>query len=411
MKSKRLKFLIALPLICMVFIFDMQSAMAHGEKNLEPFVRMRSIQWYDVEWSKQQINVNEEVVITGKFHVAEDWPLSLPKPDASFLNIAIPGPVLIRTARYLNGKPWINSSALQLGGDYDFKVVLKGRVPGRYHIHPFFSIENAGQIMGPGQWLEVSGSASDFSNQLTTINGDIVDMESYGLGTGVLWHLFWGVFATAWLLWWLRRPLFIPRYRMVEAGMENELVSPLDRNISKIMLVLVPIIVLTANQITTEQYPQTIPLQTGIDQILPLPAKVNTEAVIIETTKAILDVSKRALIMKVNISNHTNKAIEIGEFATANVRFINPSQSDKNQQLDNPLVAIEGLSLSDALPIQPKETRQITITAQDVLWESQSLLGLINDADSHIGGLLFFYDNTGKRYISSVTSAIIPLFN
>ena len=411
MKTILLKYLMSLTFIGISFMFDMQIAIAHGEKNLEPFVRMRSIQWYDVEWSKQQINVNEEVVITGKFHVAEDWPASLPKPNAAFLNIATPGPVLIRTERYLNGKPWVNSSALQLGGDYNFKVVLKGRVPGRYHIHPFFNLENAGQVMGPGGWLEISGNASDFSNKLTTINGEVVDMENYGLTNGVLWHLFWGVLATAWLLWWLRRPLFIPRYRMVEAGMEDELVTPQDRNISKVLLVAVPIIVLTANQITANQYSNTIPLQTGIDQILPLPARVNTEAVVIDTVKAELNVSNRSLKMRVKISNNTDKPLEIGEFTTANVRFINPNKSDQGQNLDRPLVAPEGLSLSDNTSIQPGETRELTLTAQDALWESQSLLGLINDADSHIGGLLFLYDSDGKRYITSIAAATVPIFN
>ena len=56
---------------------------AHGEKALEPFLRMRTIQWYDVMWSKDTLNVNDEVVITGKFHVAEDWPRGVPKPDAA----------------------------------------------------------------------------------------------------------------------------------------------------------------------------------------------------------------------------------------------------------------------------------------------------------------------------------------
>jgi methane/ammonia monooxygenase subunit B len=36
---------------------------------------------------------------------------------------------------------------------------------------------------------------------------------------------------------------------------------------------------------------------------------------------------------------------------------------------------------------------------------------LIRDADSRIGGLLFLYDLTGKRYISSITAAVIPKFN
>ena len=99
------KWLLLLGLILSVYMLTLQPVMAHGEKNLEPYVRMRTIQWYDVKWSKQKFNVNDEVTATGRFHVAEDWPISVPKPDAAFLNISTPGPVLIRTERYLNGKP------------------------------------------------------------------------------------------------------------------------------------------------------------------------------------------------------------------------------------------------------------------------------------------------------------------
>jgi methane/ammonia monooxygenase subunit B len=52
------------------------------------------------------------------------------------------------------------------------------------------------------------------------------------------------------------------------------------------------------------------------------------------------------------------------------------------------------------------------MTAKDALWESEKLDGLIRDADSRIGGLLFFYDDhLGERFISSITAAVIPKFN
>lgn len=408
---KLLKCFMLLGLILSVYMLTLQPVMAHGEKNLEPFIRMRSIQWYDVQWSKQELKVNDEVVITGKFHVAEDWPISVPKPEATFLSVATPGPVLIRTERYLNGKPWVNSAALQLGGDYDFKIVLKGRLPGRYHIHPFFSLKDAGQVMGPGAWLEVTGNSADFSNELKTINGELINMETYGLSNGIFWHTFWGALATAWLLWWLRRPLFIPRYRMLEAGMEDELVTQQDKRIAKVILVGIPVFVLVAYTMTANQYPKAIPFQAGLDQIAPLPAQVNTGAVSVETLKAQYNVPQRALTMTVTISNQTEKPIEAVEFTTANVRFLNPKKARPNQDDKNPLVAAESLSLDNPTPIQPGEVRNMTITAQDALWESQKLDGLIRDADSRIGGLLFFNDTEGKRHIASVSSAIIPEFN
>jgi len=68
--------------------------------------------------------------------------------------------------------------------------------------------------------------------------------------------------------------------------------------------------------------------------------------------------------------------------------------------------------LDNPAPIQPGEQRIVTITTKDALWESEKLNGLIRDADSRVGGLLFLYDDhLGKRFISSISAAVIPKFN
>lgn len=406
-----LNYLFFLGMIISVYMLTMQPVWAHGEKNLEPYVRMRTIQWYDVQWSKQQFNVNDEVSVTGKFHVAEDWPISVPKPDAAFLNISTPGPVMIRTERYLNGKPYMNSVALQPGGDYDFKVVLKGRLPGRYHIHPFFNLIDAGQVMGPGVWLDIGGDEADFTNDIQTINGKSINMETYGLANGIFWHSFWALLATAWLLWWVRRPLFIVRYRMLHAGMEEELVTPLDRNIGKAILVGVPLLVFAFYSMTVNEYPKAIPLQASLDQILPLSAKVNAGVVEVDTVRAEYRVPERAMKLSLKIKNGSDKPIQIAEFATGGVHFLNKAAPSPQQNDADSVVAAEGLSLDNATPIQPGEQRTVLMTAGDALWESEKLDGLINDPDSRIGGLIFFYDTEGERYVSSVTAAVIPKFN
>lgn len=92
MKSLFKPWMLALLLLNVLSVLSVPAAQAHGEKALEPFIRMRTIQWYDVQWSTQKFNVNDEVSVSGKFHVAEDWPISVPKPEASFLNISTPGP-------------------------------------------------------------------------------------------------------------------------------------------------------------------------------------------------------------------------------------------------------------------------------------------------------------------------------
>lgn len=388
-----------------------QSALAHGEKALEPFIRMRTIQWYDVAWSKSKIKVNDEVAITGKFHVAEDWPRGVAKPDATYLNVSAPGPVLIRTERYLNGQSTVSSAALQPGGDYDFKIVMKARMPGRFHLHPFFNLHDAGAVVGPGQWLEVGGDAATFTNQVKTLDGSVIDMETYGLVNGVGWHFFWITLGSAWLLWWVRRPLFIPRYKMLHSGQEAQLISPLDRKIGAGIIIGVPLIVLTASVMTDRQYPNAIPLQAALDQIDPLPPAVDAGLVQVKMQRAEYHVPSRAMIMTTQIHNGSDHPVQVGEFAVANVRFLNPAVVQAPQGEDAALAVRDGLALDSAEPIAPGETRTIRITAADSLWQRERLDGLIRDADTRMGGLLFLFDNAGKRYASSITSAVIPKFD
>ena len=55
-------------------------ASAHGERSQQAFLRMRTLNWYDVKWSKTELNVNEEMELTGKVHVFSGWPQAVAKP-------------------------------------------------------------------------------------------------------------------------------------------------------------------------------------------------------------------------------------------------------------------------------------------------------------------------------------------
>jgi len=384
---------------------------AHGEKALEPFVRMRTIQWYDVQWSKDKLKINDEVAITGKFHVAEDWPRGVPKPDLTYLNVASPGPVFIRTERYLNGEASVSSFPLKLGGDYDFKIVLKARLPGRYHLHPFFNLHDAGAVMGPGHWFEITGDPGAFTNSVKTLNGDVIDMETYGLANGAAWHVLWFALGSAWLLWWVRRPLFIPRYKMLQSGQEEWLITSLDRKIALAILLGVPLVVFGAQAMTDGQYLNTIPLQAAIDQIEPLAPLVNTGRVQVKVQRTDFHVPSRAMTMVTQIHNNSDLPVQIGEFATANVRFLNPGTSLSIPDDVGATVARQGLTVDSADPIQPGETRIVRVTATDTMWANERLEGLIRDADSRLGGLLFLFDAAGNRHVASISSAVIPKFD
>jgi methane/ammonia monooxygenase subunit B len=115
--------------------------------------------------------------------------------------------------------------------------------------------------------------------------------------------------------------------------------------------------------------------------------------------------------MVAQIHNLSDQPIQIGEFTTANLRFINPAAGLPAKDQTDTMVAAKGLTVDDAKPIQPGETRTVRIAAADALWETEKLEGLFRDADSRMGGLLFLYDASGKRYVTSVSTAVIPKFD
>ena len=215
------------------------TAWAHGEKSQEPFLRMRTIMWYDVQWSTEQVGVGEEMTITGKFHLFEEWPVRVvPPPTEAWVNVSVPGPQLLRKATYLNGVPLVNTVSLELGRDYEFKIVLQGRYPGRYHLHPIINVQGGGPIVGPGQWVTVTGDASSFSNPVTTLTGQTIDLETYGLERVIGWHLMTIVLAVAWLGFWLVPRPFLGRLLLVERGAEEELITDRDRQVGWAFLIV-----------------------------------------------------------------------------------------------------------------------------------------------------------------------------
>lgn len=388
-------------------------AQAHGERNQEPFLRMRTAQWYDVKWSTDHVNVNDEVIITGKVRLFPDWPSNLPKPETVFLGNGTPGPVFARTESYLNGVPMIQSTKMELGRDYEFKTVLKGRIPGMHHVHPLLNVSGAGPILGPGSWVEIRGQQADFRLPVTTLTGDHIDnLETYGLKTVYTWHLIWIVVAAGWLLWWLRRPLLIPRFLAVQEGEEETLVTRTDKILGAVLGVGTIVLAVAGFNWAEARYPRTIPLQAGKAIVEPLP--LDAQSVHLKVLKANYDVPGRSMRIRLQVSNEGKQPLYLGEFTTAGVRFVNHSVRAAVQGVaaDYPkdLVAQAGIKLDDDAPVQPGETKVLNVDMTDAAWEVERLVSLINDPDSRFGGLMFFFGPDGQRVISEIAGPIVPTF-
>jgi methane/ammonia monooxygenase subunit B len=388
-------------------------AFAHGERNQEPFLRMRTAHFYDMQWSTTKLAVNDTIVVTGKFRLSNDWPGNLPPPEVAFLGNGTPGPVLTRIESYINGQAAIQSTKLVVDRDYDFKTVMKARIPGKHHVHPMINVSGAGPLLGPGNFIEITGNKADFKLPLTTIDGTQIDnLETWGVANVVGWHLLWAALGVFWLLWWLRRPMLMPRLAAVDAGHDDLLVTPTDKKVAAGLLIVTLLIVVIGFNWASAKYPRTVPLQGGQAKIDPLPLMEAKMEVRVE--RATYDVPGRSMKLRLKVHNTGTKPVQLGEFTTAALRFVNRSVPaamagiSANYPLD--LVPKSGLVLPDNAPIAPGETRVIEVHATDVAWERERLTNLINDPDNRMGGLLFFFDPDGKRTIANISGPIVPVF-
>jgi len=134
----------------------------------------------------------------------------------------------------------------------------------------------------------------------------------------------------------------------------------------------------------------------------------------VDFQQARYDVPGRSMRMSMNITNTGSKPLRLGEFATASIRFVNQNlpvaQAHVAPGYPKELVARNGLIINDDTEIKPGETKSIRIEATDAAWEIERLTSFLTDVDSKVGGLLFFFDRDGNRYIAEVGGPILPVF-
>ncbi len=390
-------------------MFYTPTASAHGEKSQAAFMRMRTIHWFDLNWSKDEVAVNDTMTISGKFHVFAGWPETVDKPEVSFLNIGIPGPVFIRAGSWIGGQLVPRSVSLELGDTYEFKVLLKARRPGDWHVHTMMNVEGGGPIIGPGKWVTITGTMGDFVNPLTTLTGQTIDLETYALDNVYFWHALWYSIGLAWLIFWIKRPMFIPRHIAVTSGKADTLVSATDKKVAIGFAVATLGLLMYSMGATNEEYPITTPLQAGLMRGIK-PIEMPEATVSVKVEDATYRVPGRAMQMTLTITNNGDSAVRLGEFNTASVRFLDADVLEDESGYPDDILAEEGLTVSDNSPIAPGESRTVEVTASDAAWEVYRLADLIYDPDSRFAGLLFFFDEDGNRQMTMVDAPLIPSF-
>jgi methane/ammonia monooxygenase subunit B len=315
---------------------------------------------------------------------------------------------MIRVNSSIDGVNGAASTPLELGRDYEYKIVMRGRIPGRYHVHPMLDVRNAGALLGPGDWVTVDGDAASFTDPVDTLTGKVVDLGHYGLGAVVSWHLIWVFMAVGWLLYWIRKPLLIPRYEAVQHDQGDSLITVTDRIVGIALLGATILIVLVGFVMTNVWYPVTVPLQSTWLRIPPLPKQPDTISVTAD--RVIYYIPGRTVEFWVKVTNNGPKPVRLGEFTTAAVRFLNPSVRQPEADFPADLIAPAGLVVEPNEPIQPGETKALHILASSQVWETDRLALLVEDPTSRVGGLFMFFDPDDNRSLVEFDSEIIPTF-
>ncbi len=389
-------------------------ALAHGERAQEPYLRTRTVQFYDVRFDHTDVKVNDIVVVTGHFHLMQDWPDAVNLPEVVFLATGEPGPALVRRETYVNDVPARQSfNKMELGREYSFKQVLQAREPGTFHIHPMVSVKGSGALVGPGAWITITGSEADFKYPVTTLTGEkINDLQTFGVGQALGWYGVWILLAAFWLLFWITRPLLMPRAIAISKGREDLLISNRDLAVGIGLGVVVMAITIGGYSYYSDAYPYTVPLQSGTQHVDPLPrAAMDMQVKVLHAT---YDVPGRSMRLELKMTNTGKSALSIGEFATANLRFVNYALPAARANVDpaypKELVARTPLEIDNASPIEPGETRVVHLAATDATWELERLTSFLTDVDSKFGALLFMFDAQGNRQMVEVSGPIVPVF-
>ena len=390
------------------------NALAHGERAQQANLRMRTVNWYDIEMSRSKLDVNEELIISGRIRPSKYWPEHIPSVEGRvFLNLGTSGPNFIRQTSHIDGVSMVQSTSLELGRDYSFRIVLKARRTGRFHVHPILSVEGAGTMVGPGTWVQVGGSDADFVNEVETMFGRKLNLETFNLDVIYTWHAIWFVVGGAWIFYWIRkRPLLISRMRQIEeaesdGGDGDDILTAQDRRVAVIFVVVTFLIIAIGYQWAESRHPITTPLRTAKINV----PKKDEPATNLNVTlnEAQYRIPGRSFRMSLTVENNSNTAIRVSEFSTANLRFINPEVRELSPADSHDLVAPNGLRVEGGL-IGAGETSQVSVFAEDALWETQRLTQMINDPDSIIAGLLFFEGDDGSREVVEVGGPMLPIF-
>jgi methane/ammonia monooxygenase subunit B len=383
------------------------AAQAHGENSQEGFLRMETVAFSNVQFSTDTIKQGEEITITGRASILDSWPKTLGEPETGFVNITAPGPVLLVKDREINGVATPDAIFIKKGDSYDFKITAVGREPGRWHVHPTFAVEGAGTLIGPGQWITVQDTGG-FANNLQLLNGQTVNLETYGLGQLTIFHWLGFALGMVWMLYWTVPKIGGPNHRTVSKlpvtlrvplntdGQDIGLITKRDHRISNYILLATLALLVIGWIYQSVAYPIKIPQQV-LRFTPPELAQGPQFAQAKPNSAADFDPNTSTLVMTVDVTNTGQTPITLKGFNTASLTFVD--QGGAGTGTDHVM------TVDPQGPINPGQTKTLKLTLRDPVWRDARLIEL-NKPRIEVAGQLVFADANNQEDRVTIISAI-----
>src|SRR6266849_2016168 len=383
-------------------------ASAHGENAQEGFLRMETVAFTNVVFSTDTIKQGENVTITGKATLLDTWPKTLGEPTTGFVNVTAPGPVLLMKDRLVNGMSAPDAIFVKKGNTYDFKLTLTGREPGRWHVHPTFAVEGAGTLIGPGQWITVQDTGG-FSNNLTLITGQSVNLETYGIEQLTIFQWLGFAIGMVWMLYWTVPAIGGANHRTVSKlpvtlrvplntdGQDVGLITKRDHRVSTMLMVATIVLLAVGWIYQSAAFPIKIPQQvfrfTPPDLAQPAPV---TQVV---PKDASFDPQTSTLVMNVDVTNTGKSALTLKGFTTSSLTFVDQASAATGAE--------HVMVISPAGTINPGETKTLNLTLRDPVWRDTRMIE-VNRPRIEVAGQLVFQDASGTQSQTTIASSVNP---
>jgi methane/ammonia monooxygenase subunit B len=383
-------------------------AYAHGENSQEGFLRMETVAFSNVQFSKDTLKQGEELTITGKASLLTTWPRTLGEPDTGFINVTAPGPVLLMKDRQVNGAAAPDAIFVKKGNAYDFKLTLVGREPGRWHIHPTFAVAGSGTLVGPGQWITVQDTGG-FTNNLTLLNGQTVNLENYGLGQLTLFHWLGFGLGMAWMLYWTVPAIGGANHRTVSKlpvtlsvplntdGQDVGLITKRDHRWSNYFLLATLALLIVGWVYQSMAYPIKIPQQ--VFRFTPPELAQPPVFATALPKEASFDPQTSTLVMTVDVTNKGSSPMSLNGFTTSSLTFVDQTKAGAGTE--------HVMVISPSGTIAPGETKTLTLTLRDPVWRDTRMIE-VNRPRIEVAGQLLFQDAAGTQNQTTISTSVNP---